>query len=194
MLTDYFIKYNSRGDNAAVSYISWNDAQSFIKWLNKKEGGSHYRLPTEAEWEYSARAGTTTLYSWGNSKSQAGTYAWYDKNAYDVGAKYAHSVGRKKPNPWGLYDMHGNVWEWVQDWYDENYYRNSSASDPKGPSSGRRRVARGGGWADIARYLRSARRGGSWYGSASSLRSAYCYYGSPGDRDGGIGFRLLRTP
>ena len=178
LITDDFIKYNSHGDSAAVTKVSWHDAQDFIQWLNKKEGGSRYRLPTEAEWEYAARAGTNTIYSWGNAKSQAGSYAWYDKNAYDVGRKYAHAVGTKKPNPWGLYDMHGNVWEWVQDWYNENYYRNSASTDPKGPSSGRYRVFRGGGWYDGAGYLRSADRNNN----------------SPGFRNDGLGFRLVRKP
>ncbi|ACF47380.1 protein of unknown function DUF323 (plasmid) [Prosthecochloris aestuarii DSM 271] len=178
LLTDDFMTRNSRGDNAAVTHVSWNDAQAFIRWLNQKEGGSAYRLPTEAEWEYAARAGTTTRYSWGNSESQAGEYAWYDKNAYDVGRSYAHGVGIKMPNPWGLYDMHGNVWEWVQDWYGENYYRNSPMNDPKGPSSGRYRVNRGGGWDYVARNLRSANRGNN----------------SPGSRDDVLGFRLVRQP
>jgi len=178
LLTDKFMTNNSRGDNAAVTYVSWNDAQAFIRWLNQKEGGSAYRLPTEAEWEYAARAGTTTRYSWGNSESQAGDYAWYGKNAYDVGGKYAHGVGIKMSNPWGLYDMHGNVWEWVQDWYDENYYRNSPMNDPKGPDSGRGRVTRGGGWINDARNLRSAFRG----------------FISPGVRSSRLGFRLVRQP
>lgn len=178
LLTDDFMKNNSRGDNAAVTTVSWNDAQAFIRWLNQKEGGSAYRLPTEAEWEYAARAGTTTRYSWGNSESQAGDYAWYLKNAYDVGRRYAHGVGLKKPNLWGLYDMHGNVWEWVQDWYGENYYRNSPMNDPKGPSSGRYRVCRGGSWLYFARLLRSALRNGN----------------SPGGRYYFLGFRLVRQP
>ncbi|NTU41805.1 MAG: formylglycine-generating enzyme family protein [Nitrospirales bacterium] len=174
LLTDDFIKYNSSGDNAAVLCVSWDDAQTFIRWLNRKEGGNHYRLPTEAEWEYAARAGTTTVYSWGDSASQAGQYAWYDKNANDN----AHAVGRKQPNPWGLYDMHGNVWEWVQDWYDETYYRNSPGTDPQGPGSGRSRVL----------------RGGSWFRNASDLRSANRFSVSPGNRGIGLGFRLLRQP
>lgn len=178
LITDDFIKNNSHGDSAAVTEVSWNDAQAFIRWLNKKEGGNRYRLPTEAEWEYAARAGTNTIYSWGNAKSQAGSYAWYDTNAYDVGRKYAHAVGTKKPNPWGFYDMHGNVWEWVQDWYDENYYRNSSSTDPKGASSGRLRVYRGGSWYYDAWYLRSANR----------------FNDSPGYRDSNLGFRLVRKP
>ena len=178
LLSDAFIKSNSYGDAAAVTHVSWDDAQAFIRWLNEKEGGSAYRLPTEAEWEYAARAGTTTKYSWGNSEGQAGNYAWYSENAYDVGSKYAHAVGQKKPNPWGLYDMHGNVWEWVQDWYDDNYYRNSPTNDPKGPSSGRRRVARGGSWSHDARNLRSASRGNR----------------SPDGRGSSLGFRLVRQP
>lgn len=136
LLRDVFMEDNSQGDSAAVTTVTWNDAQAFIHWLNKKEGGSRYRLPTEAEWEYAARAGTTTRYSWENSKSQAGNYAWYDKNSKDVGVQYARAVGTKKPNPWGLYDMHSNVWEWVQDWYGENSYRNNATNDPNGPGSG----------------------------------------------------------
>jgi formylglycine-generating enzyme required for sulfatase activity len=178
LLSDDFMKVNSHGDNAAVTVVSWDDAQAFIRWLNHKEGGNHYRLPTEAEWEYAARAGTTTKFSWGNSENPAGNYAWYGKNARDVGEGYAHAVGGKKPNPWGLHDMHGNVWEWVQDWYDGNYYRNSASIDPKGPSSGRYRVSRGGSWRYDARYLRSALR----------------YYVSPGYRYYDLGFRLVRQP
>jgi len=171
-------KKAARGQRA-VNNVSWDDAQEYIKWLNQ-ETGKQYRLPTEAEWEYAARAGTKTKYSWGNSKNAAGKYAWYDKNAYDVGVKYAHthSVGTKKPNPWGLYDMHGNVWEWVQDWYDKKAYSNSAKNNPTGPSSGRSRVYRGGGWLHDARYL----------------RSAYRISVSPGYRYNNLGFRLMRKP
>jgi formylglycine-generating enzyme required for sulfatase activity len=180
LLSDDFIKYNSHGNSAAVTTVSWDDAQAFIRWLNKKEGGSRYRLPTEAEWEYAARAGTTTRYSWGNSKSQAGNYAWYDENTYNVGAKYAHAVGQKKPNPWGLYDMHGNVYEWVQDRMAIHGYRNHATNDPKGAASGRLpvRVSRGGGWDLNAGYLRSADR----------------EYSPPGSRFFFLGFRLVRQP
>ena len=175
LLTGDFIKYNSGGDgdSAAVTYVSWDDAQDFIRWLNQKEGGNAYRLPTEAEWEYAARAGTTTRYSWGDNAGQAGDYAWYDGNA-----KRVHAVGTKKPNPWGLYDMHGNVWEWVQDWYDDNYYRNSPTNDPKGVASGRYRVLRGGSWSNFAGFLRSAVR----------------LNASPGLRYYSVGFRLVRQP
>ncbi len=179
LLTDDFMKYNNHGDSAAVCKVSWNDAQAFIRWLNKKEGGKHYRLPTEAEWEYAARAGSISRYPWGNSSSSAGSYAWYEKNAYDVGKKYAHTVGQHKPNSWGLYDMQGNVWEWCGDWYGEKYYRNTPLVDPQGPSSGEYRVS----------------RGGSWSSSAGLLRSADRYGHSPGYRvNGDVGFRLLRQP
>jgi formylglycine-generating enzyme required for sulfatase activity len=106
-----------KGDpNSPVENVSWDDVQEFIKRLkrlNTRESGVKYRLPREAEWEYAAQAGTTTAYSFGNDPSQLGEYAWYGENANGE----THPVGQKKPNPWGLYDMHGNVWEWVQDWY-----------------------------------------------------------------------------
>jgi len=167
---------SSRGQRA-VNKVSWDDVQQYIKWLNQ-ETGKRYRLPTEAEWEFAARAGTKTVYSWGKSKSSAGKYTWYDKNAYDVGDKYAHRVGAKKANPWGLYDMHGNVWEWVQDWYDKKAYSNSAKNNPQGPSSGRYRVL----------------RGGSWYYGAGNLLSAFRYYYSPDYRYDVLGFRLMRKP
>jgi formylglycine-generating enzyme required for sulfatase activity len=154
-----------------VENVSWNDVQEFIQKLNAKEGGTRYRLPTEAEWEYAARAGTTTAYSFGNDAGQLGEYAWYGANS---GSK-THLVGQKKPNAWGLYDMHGNVWEWVEDWYGP--YTAGAAVDPAGPSSGSYRVHRGGSWLYFARNCRSADRGN----------------GAPGGRDGGLGFRLLRT-
>jgi formylglycine-generating enzyme required for sulfatase activity len=102
-----------KGDDLPVESVSWNDVQDFIKKLNEKEGGNKYRLPSEAEWEYAARAGTATRYSFGDDESKLGDYAWYMVNSGDK----THDVGQKKPNPWGLYDMHGNVWEWVQDIY-----------------------------------------------------------------------------
>jgi formylglycine-generating enzyme required for sulfatase activity len=105
------------GDNLPVETVSWNEVQEFIKKLNEKEGSNKYRLPTEAEWEYAARAGTTTPHFFGNNESKLGDYAWYDSNSYRV----THDVGQKKPNPWGLYDMYGNVLEWVQDKWHDNY-------------------------------------------------------------------------
>jgi formylglycine-generating enzyme required for sulfatase activity len=138
-----------------VEQVSWNDAQAFIKRLNQKEGHNRYRLPTEAEWEYAARAGTTGRYSFGDDAGQLGRYAWCGEN-YNSGS--THPVGQKKPNAWGLYDMHGNVLEWVQDRYGD--YSNSSVTDPTGPSSGSDRVSRGGGWFFNPQGCRTAVRDG----------------------------------
>lgn len=163
-----------KGRSHPVEQVSWDDAQAFVQRLNQKEGHDRYRLPTEAEWEYAARAGTTSTYHFGDDASQLGRYAWYDKNSGET----THPVGQKEPNAWGLYDMHGNVWEWVQDWYGENYYRNSPSTDPRGPSSGSYRVDRGGSWGDDAAYCRAAYR--------SSL--------SPANRYGSLGVRLALSP
>ncbi|MSR83584.1 MAG: formylglycine-generating enzyme family protein [Candidatus Latescibacteria bacterium] len=121
---------------------SWDNLQVFIHRLNVAAGNSLYRLPAEAEWEYVCRAGTTTRWSFGNDESLLGNYAWYTVNAWDAGEQYAHQAGGKLPNPWGLYDVHGNVWEWVQDRHGG--YSSSSQTDPTGPASGARRVVRGG--------------------------------------------------
>jgi formylglycine-generating enzyme required for sulfatase activity len=162
-----------KGDNLPVENVSWDNVQEFIKRLNQREGKEACRLPTEAEWEYAARAGTTTRYSFGDDVAQLGEYAWYGENA---DAK-THPVGEKKPNAWGLYDMHGNVWEWVQDWYATDYYQNSPNVDPQGPTAGAVRVFRGGCWGDSARFARSALR--NWV--------------HPGDRVGVLGFRCLSS-
>jgi len=121
--------------NRPVINVSWNDANDYAKWAGK-------RLPTEAEWEKACRAGSTTKYSFGDNESQLGDYAWYSSNS---GSK-THPKGEKKPNAWGIYDMHGNVWEWCSDWYDGNYYKNSPEKNPTGPASGASRVLRGGSW------------------------------------------------
>jgi formylglycine-generating enzyme required for sulfatase activity len=153
--------------------VSWNDAQDFISALNAKEGGSIYRLPTEAEWEYAARAGTTTRYSFGDDKRDLERHAWYGGD-FQTGGH--HPVGTKEPNQWGLHDMHGNVWEWVSDWHDPNYYARSAAVDPRGPESGTERVV----------------RGGSWHTTATSWRSAFRRDYKPDYRGISIGFRLVR--
>ncbi|MDP8205289.1 MAG: formylglycine-generating enzyme family protein [Candidatus Electryonea clarkiae] len=132
---------NFKGTNLPVEKVSWNDVQEFIKKLNRMDPGKEYRLPTEAEWEYACRAGTKTKYYSGSSDSDLGRVAWYNENSSKT-----HPVGQKEPNRWGLYDMHGNVWEWCEDWYDSNYYSSSPSSNPKGPGSGTFRVLRGGSW------------------------------------------------
>jgi formylglycine-generating enzyme required for sulfatase activity len=156
-------------------YISWDDMQAFVKGLDDAAGEMIYRLPTEAEWEYACRAGSTTRWSFGDDESQLGDYAWYGVNAWDVDLTWAQPVGTKRPNPWGLYDMHGNVWEWVQEWHGS--YSSTSVVDPQGASSGSFRVLRGGSFGRTAQFVRSADRNG----------------GTPFGRRSGIGARLLRT-
>ena len=147
-------------DSPAV-YVSWNDAQSFISALNTLTGKT-FRLPTEAEWEYACRAGTTERFYWGDDSaySVGDAYCWWTYNAWDVNERYAHVVGLKLPNAWGLYDMSGNVREWCNDWYGT--YPSGSVTDPEGPSSGSYRVLRGGCWGSIGTYCRSAYRSNTY--------------------------------
>ena len=144
-----------RPDNPVT--VSWNEAQQFLQRLNEKEGHRRYRLPTEAEWEYAARAGTSTSYSFGNDRGQLGRYAWHSE---DFATGSPHAVGQKLPNPWGLHDVHGNVWEWVQDNYGR--YDAAAATDPihgrDGPVSASGKVVRGGSWHVTAGGWRSAHR------------------------------------
>jgi formylglycine-generating enzyme required for sulfatase activity len=140
--------------NRPVKNVSWNDTQEFLQRLGEKEKGYLYRLPTEAEWEYAARAGKWTEYCFGDDPQLLRKYAWYDENSGGT----THPVGQLKPNVWGLYDMHGNVWEWVQDWFEEMYYQKSSTDDPQGPADGQFRVLRGGSYLDDARLARCAYR------------------------------------
>lgn len=140
--------------NCPVQGISWDKAQAFIGAFNKKSR-KRYRLPTEAEWEYAARSGGKKEKWAGTSdEMQFGTYAWYDKNSGDM----VHPVGQKKSNDFGLYDMCGNVWEWVEDWYESNYYSQSKKNNPQGPNSGLHRVQRGGSWFYRARDARTSAR------------------------------------
>ena len=163
------------GPNYPAVYISWNDVQEFIARLNEAEGSEVYRLPPEAEWDYACRPGTTTLWSFGDDESLVGEYAWYTLNAYRAGEGYGHEVGTKLPNPWGLYDMHGKVWEWCQDWYGA--YSSAAQTDPRGLLSGSFRVVRGGCNSDNATWVRSAAR----------------YRNPPDARYDFLGVRLLRT-
>jgi formylglycine-generating enzyme required for sulfatase activity len=138
--------------------VSWLQIQIFIERLNELTGES-YRLPTEAEWEYAARAGTTTKYYCGDDASCLDDSAWYDANAE---AK-TQPVGQKQPNAWGLYDMTGNIWEYCQDFYDDEYYEDSPDTDPPGPDSGFYRVMRGGSWNDDAGLCRISSRAYDFY-------------------------------
>jgi formylglycine-generating enzyme required for sulfatase activity len=141
-----------KGPDRPVEQVSWNDIQEFLTSLNRRNDGYRYRLPTEAEWEYAARAGTTGEH-YGNLEA----IAWFGRNSGDQ----THPVGRKQPNAWGLYDMLGNVWEWCQDWYGETHYRElakSPAVDPSGPPRGEYRVLRGGSWYKYLWFLRASSR------------------------------------
>ncbi|MDY6972428.1 MAG: tol-pal system protein YbgF, partial [Thermodesulfobacteriota bacterium] len=142
-------------DSPAV-FVSWEDCQEFIKEINRKEGVDKYGLPSEAEWEYACRARSATKYFFGRHDGGLMNYAWIKKNTWNLGRRYAHMVGTKKANPWGLFDMHGNVWEWCRDWYGE--YPSSPVTDPEGPLWGTEKVLRGGSWLRYARYCRSASR------------------------------------
>ncbi|MCY2991291.1 MAG: SUMF1/EgtB/PvdO family nonheme iron enzyme [Planctomycetota bacterium] len=160
-----------KGESLPVEMVSWDDAVAFCKRLSEvaeeRAAGRTYRLPTEAEWEYACRAGSTSKYSFGDSEAELGTYAWYNKNSI----KATHPVGAKQANAWGLYDMHGNVWEWCADGYGP--YAAGAASDPSGPGLASYRVD----------------RGGSCYGATAICRSATRNWSSPSDRDS-LGFRL----
>ena len=150
--------YVKEGPDYAASYVSWDDAVAYCKKLSEKEGKT-YRLPTEAEWEYACRAGTETRWSFGDDEKDLGDHAWYDENASAINEKYAQQVAQKKPNRFGLYDMHGNVWEWCHDFYGGDNYNQPIVKDPSGPAQGSARVLRGGSWRNDSRYARSAFRG-----------------------------------
>ncbi len=173
--------YVQADKNGAATNVSWDDANAFCQRLTdtdhtngKLPAGEEYRLPTEAEWEYACRAGTTTAWSFGDDEKQFGQYAWFKANATSAGEVYAHAVGLKKPNPWGLHDMHGNVEEWCSDWYDNKL---PVGTDPVGPGGGSRRVLRGGCWVGSPDYCRSALRNVSV--------PSYC--------SGILGFRVARS-
>ncbi len=160
-------------DDTPVTQITWNDMVAFCNWLSEHEQrtacyrrddqqafqplptGTGYRLPTEAEWEYCCRAGTTTQYWFGDDRQQLADYAWFEDNADHLGAQ---PVGKKPANPFGLYDLTGNVWERCQDWHDATWYGRSPSDDPQGPTSGATKVVRGGAWHYFDLHNRSAYR------------------------------------
>lgn len=151
--------------------VSWSDANTFLKKLNEKESNVLYRFPTEAEWEYAARAGTTTEYYWGDEMDN--DYVWY----YGTSDFQTHPVGTRKANGFGLFDMLGNVWEWTSDWFNGKYYQNSPRINPTGPENGKFRVRRGGSSANLTSHVRSATR----------------YRGKIDKRHHILGFRAART-
>lgn len=174
-----------KGERNPVEQVRWSDAVKFCNKRSESEGlepcydletwacnfnATGYRLPTEAEWEYACRAGTTTRYFFGNSPSDLKDYSWFEKNS----GGHPHPVGLKQPNPWGLYDICGNVWEWCNDFYHVDYYNRSDAENPKGPAQGDTKVVRGGGW----RF------------SDDTCRSGYRYNENPGYVDACFGYDI----
>jgi len=166
----YNVGYFRGDDNLPIEQITWHEAAYFCNRLSDETGRERcyneetwvcdfskngFRLPTEAEWEYACRAGTTTVYYTGNGDETLQTAAWYRDNS----DKRTHPVGQKEPNTWGLYDMLGNVWEWCNDWYSEDYYRKSPEVNPRGPEKGTFVVIRGGAWAYYPYPTRSSHRG-----------------------------------
>jgi formylglycine-generating enzyme required for sulfatase activity len=161
-----------KDDHRPVETVSWNDVQVFIEALNSREHMDGYRLPTEAEWEYAARSGSDSAYTFGSEAAGLDQYAWYGKNAQ----QQTHPVGQLNPNAWGLYDMHGNVHEWCHDWFDREYYSRSPSEAPGGPAQGLAKSLRGGDWGS-----------GEWY-----CRCASRSLSSPDRRSNRVGFRLVR--
>lgn len=164
------------GPDMPINFITYDQAADFIAALNKKEkldSNEGYRLPYEAEWEYAARAGAPTHFPTGNSEKDLDKSGWYYGNSGDT----THPVGRKSPNAFGLYDMHGNIWEWCQDWYDPDYYRYGSPTDPKGPAR--------------TLYWYRVLRGGSVYYGAKACRSCNRGFYQDSRSERTIGFRIL---
>jgi formylglycine-generating enzyme required for sulfatase activity len=161
-----------KGPDRPVECVAHGEALEFIQRLNRLEDTRAYRLPTEAEWEYAARAGATGAYCFGASTVQLAEYAWYAKNSGGA----THPVGQLTANAWGLHDMHGNVHEWCADWFDRNYYAASPPRHPQGPRNGLARSLRGGDWSSADWYCRSAIRSLS----------------APDRRSPRVGFRVVR--
>jgi formylglycine-generating enzyme required for sulfatase activity len=174
-----------KGGKNPVEQVRWSDAVKFCNARSRLEGlqpcydletwqcsfeADGYRLPTEAEWEYACRAGTQTAYFFGNDASKLGDYAWFDKDS----GGHPQPVGQKRPNPWGLYDMIGNVWQWCNDFYKVDYYQESPPEDPRGPKEGENKVV----------------RGGAWKFSGDNCRSGYRYNEAPGYVDVCFGYDI----
>jgi len=174
-----------KGDKNPVEQVRWSDAVKFCNKRSESDGlqpcydlktwkcnfeANGYRLPTEAEWEYACRAGTTTAYFFGETPAKLGDYSWFSKNA----GGHPRPAGQKQPNPWGLYDICGNVWEWCNDFYKVDYYQESPRADPRGPNEGKTKVVRGGAW----RF------------SAENCRSGYRYNENPGYADVCFGYDI----
>ena len=157
-------------DEHPVVFVSWNDADAYCRWL-AKETGAKARLPREAEWEYSCRARTTTRYYFGDDEADLGTYAWYTKNTNDKGTQ---PCGLKKPNAFGLYDMHGLVWEWCAD--GKRKYKDEAETDPQGSTD-----------ASVARAL----RGGAFFNPPGLCRAASHVASRPSERSSAMGFRVF---
>lgn len=165
------------GADYPVVYVNWDDAKEFCRRLSKKEGRK-YRLPSEAEWEYAARSNSNTQWCFGDDETSLEDYAWYHKNAWGIGEKYAHRVGTKEANVFGLYDMHGNVWEWCEDVWHDNYQ--GAPTD-------------GSAWVHGGNQTRRVTRGGSFgidpilmHSSSRTLRGT-----PPSSRDSSLGFRVV---
>lgn len=158
-----------RGARNPVENVSWTDCQRFLTKLSR-QAGRDVRLPTEAQWEYACRAGTTTRWYFGDDEAALPRYAWCGSNAKGT----THSVATRPANPWGLHDLYGNVWEWCADWYARHYFPDD-AIDPTGPATGDARVLRGGAWGD----------------SAEQIRSGYRNSMGPGEHNAGAGFRCV---
>ena len=169
-------KVDNQNAELPVDSVSWDEAVEFCKKLSElpeeKKAGRVYRLPTEAEWEYACRATSETVYSFDDERGLLPEYGWFDRN----GSDRTHTVGLLEPNRWGLYDMHGNVWEWCSDWYGE--YPAGAVIDPSGPKESGGRV----------------NRGGSWNNTAESCRSANRFRDGPSDRYRLLGFRVAMSP
>ncbi len=164
--------FSDCGDDCPIENVSWNDAQTFIRKLNEKEDSKKYRLPTEAEWEYACRAGSDAYFCFGDNFDNIGEFGWYRDNSNNR----VHPVGLKKTNAWGLYDMHGNVWEWCQD--SKVKSPSSPVTDPTGAKKGTHRVC----------------RGGSWRNYDGGVRCAYRDYVAVDRGDNFLGFRVARQP